>query len=99
MYNLRPIVPVTKTGKKDGTYMFGTRLLRAQIKNLSLGEIDGKLDMCTSLIGQVIVGTKKVPLEQFVRQYEKVESVKLRGMQSALPICTMMGARSTTIKI
>jgi len=79
--SLHSTVKITKSGKNDGVYLFGTRMMRTK-----LGKDNNN--------PQVIIGSTLMPIEQFVRKFEKVESVKLRGIMSAGPLIQFMTAKS-----
>jgi len=74
-------VSITKSGKNDGVYLFGTRMMKTKL---------GK-DYNDP---RVIIGSTLMPIEQFVRKFERVESVKLRGIMSAGPIIQFLTSKS-----
>jgi len=74
------VVKITKTGKTDGTYLFGSRVMRT------------KLDKQHE--PQVVIGASTMGLEQFIRKFEKVETTKLRGLVGASPLIQFMTAKS-----
>jgi len=78
--SLHSTVNITKSGKNDGIYLFGTRIMKTKI---------GKDNE-----PQVIIGSTLMPIEQFVRKFERVESTKLRGIMSAAPLIQFMTAMS-----
>jgi len=63
-----PRVPILKHGKRDGVYMFGARIMKV--------EDSGTL--------YVIVGSKKMTIQEFINKFEKVERTRLKGFQSAM---------------
>lgn len=62
-------VPITKQNKMEGVYIFGSRIMRIK-------EEKDKLF--------VIQGSKKYSIEEFIAKFEKVELVRLKGLQSGL---------------
>jgi len=76
---LNPGVKVTKLGKNDGVYLFGARCLKT------------KMDNGTAV---AVVGNKIMTLEQFTKQFTKVEALKLRGLISAMPLVQFMSAKT-----
>jgi len=74
------LVPVYKYGRRDGVYMFGTRLMKTRT-------VDNNI-----FVGS---GGHGVGIRDFTTKFGRVESVKLRGLQSAsaaFPFFSMMGA-------
>jgi len=78
-------IPVTivikKTSKTDGTYLFGTRIMKTKFGH------DFKL--------QVVVGSKMMTIHEFVNKYEKVEAIKVKGLLGAMPLIQFMTAKKT----
>jgi len=68
-------IPLKKYGKKDGFYLFGTRIMKTQLNNGSV---------------VVTVGNATMTISDFVAKFEKVESTKLRGLSGAQTVCSML---------
>eukprot|EP01119_Soliformovum_irregulare_P003074 TRINITY_DN13372_c0_g1_i1.p1 TRINITY_DN13372_c0_g1~~TRINITY_DN13372_c0_g1_i1.p1 ORF type:complete len:291 (+),score=104.99 TRINITY_DN13372_c0_g1_i1:180-1052(+) len=75
----QPQVPIKRTGKKDGVYVYGSRMMRAATNF----DDDGYV---------MVTPQKKVDLQAFMQQYEKVETVRLQGLQAAMGMCSMLNA-------
>jgi len=68
-------IPLKKFGKKDGFYLFGTRLMKTKFSN---GDV------------VATVGNATMTISDFVAKFEKVESTKLKGLSGAQTICSML---------
>jgi len=56
---------ITKLGKKDGVYLFGTRIMKTKV---ATGEI------------AALVGNKSFTISDYVNKFEKIELLKKKGM-------------------
>jgi len=72
-------IVIKKTTKTDGTYLFGTRIMKAKFGH------DFK--------PQVVVGSKTMAVQEFVNKYQKVEATKVRGLLGAMPLIQFMTAK------
>jgi len=76
-------IEVKKNGKNDGVYLFGSRLMKICVK-------EGHLLVVLSQQNRIDIST-------FILKYEKVEKMRLRGLQAAMSVCTMFGSSSQTV--
>jgi len=73
-------VTVKKIGNIDGVYLFGSRMMKIRIQNDKL---------------IVTLGPKNIlPIDQFVSKFERVETIRMKGLNAALNVCTMLGTSS-----
>jgi hypothetical protein len=77
-------VKTVKNGKKDGVYLFGTRIVKAELN--SLGDV------------VVPLGKDKLRVMEFLDKFSKVEKLKLRGLAAAGPLCNFMGQQKQPIR-
>jgi len=70
-------VPISKQGNADGVYVFGGRMMKMQFRHGTIA---------------VVLGAKEMSVSDFVGQYEKTERVRLRGLKSAIAMCSVIGS-------
>jgi len=78
-----PSVAIVKYGKNDGVYLFGSRLMKITAASSSTR---GHKDRTV----HVLAGNQQIPLEDFISKFEKVETMRLKGLKSAQAACNML---------
>jgi len=76
-------VPIKKTSKTDGVYLFGSRIMKLQLQ-------DGGLVVA-------IAPKNKMALDAFIAKFEKVETLRAKGLQAAFNVCTMLGSKPVSV--
>jgi len=72
------VTRITKTGKTDGVYLFGTRIMKTKLDKAEV---------------KVLLGASLMPIDQFVTKFDRVESTKMRGLMSAVPMIQFISAK------
>lgn len=78
-------LPLRKHGNRDGTYMYGMRIMKVTLIN--------------NRVPSVSAGKDNLSLEEFISKFEKVELTRRQGLESGLVVARMMMKNGNSITV
>jgi len=76
---------IKKQGRNDGVYILGQRIMRVHLDHTQKP--------------RVTIGTNSYTIQEFVDKFERVETTRQKGLESALLMTKMMGLKNSPISI